>query len=137
MKDLATLRNPNSKYTFLSYLHSQGRLLNFINRGSMMPPRREFADYLSWAADKVQRDGVQVAYAEEVVGINKADAGESLFIVTSRRASDGDIITRLARKYVFRGALLDAKYLANSFQVISSSLQVDHLACPLVFHWRF
>ncbi|KLO14186.1 hypothetical protein SCHPADRAFT_826848 [Schizopora paradoxa] len=103
LKDLATLRNPNSKYTFLSYLHSQGRLLNFINRGTMIPPRREFADYLSWAAEKVQRDGVQVAYAEEVVGINKSDKndiGETLYVVTSRRTADGGIVSRLARHLI-------------------------------------
>lgn len=69
----------------------------------MIPPRREFADYLSWAANKVEGDGVQVAYAEEVVGINKADGndtGESLYIVSSRRTSDGGIVTRMARKYI-------------------------------------
>ena len=69
----------------------------------MIPPRREFADYLSWAAEKVQSDGVQVAYAEEVVGINKPDKnaiGETLYVVTSRRTLDGTIVSRLARKYL-------------------------------------
>jgi len=68
MKDLATLRNPKSPYTFLSYLHSQDRLLPFINRGSTIPTRKEFADYLSWAAKKAQDDGVDVLYGHEIIG---------------------------------------------------------------------
>ncbi|CDO69497.1 hypothetical protein BN946_scf184785.g2 [Trametes cinnabarina] len=41
LKDLATLRSPQSPFTFLAYLHSQDRLLNFINRGSFTPTRKE------------------------------------------------------------------------------------------------
>jgi L-ornithine N5-oxygenase len=55
LKDLATLRNPTSPFTFLSYLHEHNRLVSFINRGSVIPTRREYADYLKWAANKVKR----------------------------------------------------------------------------------
>ncbi|KDR81670.1 hypothetical protein GALMADRAFT_221537 [Galerina marginata CBS 339.88] len=72
MKDLATLRNPKSPYTFLSYLHSQGRLVSFINRASTIPTRKEYSDYLSWAACRVQEKGVNVLYGHEVVGISSA-----------------------------------------------------------------
>lgn len=72
MKDLATLRNPQSPYTFLSYLHDRGRLLSFINRGSTVPTRKEYADYLAWAAARVQEDGVDVLYGKEVVGLEKS-----------------------------------------------------------------
>ncbi|KAJ3517181.1 hypothetical protein NLJ89_g673 [Agrocybe chaxingu] len=70
MKDLATLRNPQSPYTFLSYLHSQGRLISFINRGSTIPTRKEYSDYLGWAAKRVQEDGVKVLFGHEIVGID-------------------------------------------------------------------
>src|SRR5687768_6545487 len=53
LKDLATLRSPTSSLTFLAFLHDQDRLLPFINRGSFTPTRREFSDYLAWAAQKV------------------------------------------------------------------------------------
>ncbi|KAJ2932911.1 hypothetical protein H1R20_g4216, partial [Candolleomyces eurysporus] len=71
MKDLATLRNPGSPYTFLSYLHSEDRLLSFINRGSTIPTRKEYSDYLSWASAKVQENGINVAFGHEVVDLEE------------------------------------------------------------------
>ncbi|KAI8459322.1 L-lysine 6-monooxygenase (NADPH-requiring)-domain-containing protein [Phakopsora pachyrhizi] len=53
LKDLATLRNPSSPFTFLQYLHSNNRLSSFINRSTFAPTRREFSDYLSWVAQHV------------------------------------------------------------------------------------
>ena len=50
LKDLVTLRNPTSRFSFLSYLHERDRLPDFINYGSPYPTRREFHDYLEWAA---------------------------------------------------------------------------------------
>ena len=35
LKDLVTLRNPTSPLTFVNYLHSQGRLHDFIDLGSL------------------------------------------------------------------------------------------------------
>ena len=94
-KDLATLRNPRSKFTFLSYLHSQNRLSAFINRGTTIPSRREFADYLTWAAAEVLRSGVDVAYSEEVIAISKVRLNDQDIIeVTSRRSSSAEIIIR-------------------------------------------
>ena len=95
-----TLRNPRSPFTFLNYLHSQGRLVSFINLGSTIPSRREFADYLSWAADKVQGNGVDVAYAEEVVRVAKIFVDDSfdLYEVTSRLMGSETCVTRRASK---------------------------------------
>jgi L-ornithine N5-monooxygenase len=50
LKDLVTLRNPSSKFSFLSFLHHQGRLDEFINLGTFHPFRWEFSDYLQWVA---------------------------------------------------------------------------------------
>jgi L-ornithine N5-oxygenase len=50
LKDLVTLRNPRSQYSFVSYLHSVGRLNEFINMGSFTPYRLEISDYLQWVA---------------------------------------------------------------------------------------
>ena len=71
LKDLVTLRNPGSEYSFLSYLHERGRLADFINYGSSFPTRREFHDYLEWAASRVGRGGPEVAvdYGTEVLEI--------------------------------------------------------------------
>lgn len=53
LKDLVSLRNPISEYSFLNYLQERGRLMDFINLKTFFPSRREFRDYLSWAADRV------------------------------------------------------------------------------------
>ena len=50
LKDLVSLRNPTSPYSFVNYLHRQGRLADFINLGTFYPCRMEFNDYLRWVA---------------------------------------------------------------------------------------
>ncbi|EAU88505.1 lysine/ornithine N-monooxygenase [Coprinopsis cinerea okayama7 len=75
LKDLATLRTPNSPYTFLSYLHSEDRLLSFINRGSTVPSRKEYSDYLAWAAQKVQDNGVKVKFGHEIIALDDGPDG--------------------------------------------------------------
>ncbi|WP_055584986.1 SidA/IucD/PvdA family monooxygenase [Streptacidiphilus griseoplanus] len=51
LKDLVTLRNPTSKFSFVNYLHSVGRLDDFINLGTFTPYRLEISRYLQWVAD--------------------------------------------------------------------------------------
>jgi len=94
LKDLVTLRNPTSEFTFLKYLHSRGRLLDFINHKSLFPLRVEFHDYFSWAADQVSD---LVAYDSEVVGVRPADDGRTLEVVARR---DGELSTLRARNVV-------------------------------------
>ncbi|MEX3104185.1 MULTISPECIES: lysine N(6)-hydroxylase/L-ornithine N(5)-oxygenase family protein [unclassified Streptomyces] len=66
LKDLVTLRNPASEYSFLCYLQSKGRMIDFINHKSLFPLRVEFHDYFEWAAAKVDH---LVSYGHEVVGV--------------------------------------------------------------------
>lgn len=56
LKDLVTLRNAASEYSFLAFLHERGRLQHFINRQTFFPTRIEFHQYLEWAADRVAAD---------------------------------------------------------------------------------
>ncbi|GMV31540.1 MAG: putative peptide monooxygenase [Rhodanobacteraceae bacterium] len=50
LKDLATQRNPRSRFTFLNYLYEAGRIEAFANLRELFPTRDEFADYLAWVA---------------------------------------------------------------------------------------
>ncbi|EMC92574.1 hypothetical protein BAUCODRAFT_59325, partial [Baudoinia panamericana UAMH 10762] len=50
IKDLASLRNPRSRFTFLNYLHEKGRLVKFSNLGTFLPQRIEYEDYMRWCA---------------------------------------------------------------------------------------
>ncbi|GAA5206510.1 lysine N(6)-hydroxylase/L-ornithine N(5)-oxygenase family protein [Streptomyces thinghirensis] len=66
LKDLVTLRNPASEFSFLCYLQSKGRLIDFINHKNLFPLRVEFHDYFEWAAAKVEG---MASYGHEVVGV--------------------------------------------------------------------
>jgi len=50
LKDLVTLTNPTSKWSFLAYMVRQKRMLDFMNADFAAVPRREFAAYLKWVS---------------------------------------------------------------------------------------
>lgn len=68
LKDLVTLRNPQSPFTFVNYLHSEGRIDSFINMGQSSPLRSDYSEYLRWAASHFNHG---VRYGAEVVEIKK------------------------------------------------------------------
>lgn len=117
MKDLATMRDPTSSFTFVNYLHKMGRLSASINREATIPSRREWSAYLTWCADRLDH---VVSYGEDVLSIepienlgkNKAcidhamkeaqpvpPAGHArlLRITSHLRGSDVKVRVRLAR----------------------------------------
>ncbi|KAI5360604.1 putative L-lysine 6-monooxygenase/L-ornithine 5-monooxygenase, FAD/NAD(P)-binding domain superfamily [Septoria linicola] len=51
LKDMATLRNPQSEFTFLNYLHAKDRLVAFTNLNTFLPQRVEYEDYMRWCAE--------------------------------------------------------------------------------------
>ncbi|WP_156759068.1 lysine N(6)-hydroxylase/L-ornithine N(5)-oxygenase family protein [Microbacterium karelineae] len=71
LKDLATLRNPRSRYTFVNYLQERGRLVDFINLKTQTPTRAEYHDYLEWAAADF---GDVCSYGSRVVGVRGVGA---------------------------------------------------------------
>ncbi|MEO6701955.1 MAG: SidA/IucD/PvdA family monooxygenase [Jatrophihabitantaceae bacterium] len=66
LKDLATFRNPVSRFSFVSYLHATNRLVQFVNNKSFFPTRQEFHKYLEWAESSVSD---QVSYGTEVTAM--------------------------------------------------------------------
>ncbi|GCD93475.1 lysine/ornithine N-monooxygenase [Embleya hyalina] len=77
MKDLATFRNPVSRFSFVSYLHEAGRLAQFVNNQDFFPTRQEFHQYLEWAqasfTDRVHY-GSEVAAIRLPAGVDPASA---------------------------------------------------------------
>jgi L-ornithine N5-oxygenase len=74
LKDLVTLRDPTSPYSFLCYLKANDRLVDFINYGSVTPTRLEFHDYLEWAA-RPFADQVEYGVAADRIEPVAEDAG--------------------------------------------------------------
>lgn len=93
-KDLATMRSPRSKYTFLNYLHDQGRLEDFINLKEFYPTRYEYRDYLKWAAEQLD---CCVNYKEHVVDITPKINGKNEVIYLNIHT-----INQNGRKTIYR-----------------------------------
>jgi L-ornithine N5-oxygenase len=72
LKDLVTLRNPLSRFSFVNYLHSMGRLDDFVNMASFLPFRLEISDYLQWVAKSLAQ--VRVEYGRDCSGIELVQA---------------------------------------------------------------
>ena len=75
LKDLVTMRDPTSDFSFLYYLHQAGRLAAFINQKNLYPTRVEFHAYLSWAADRLRH---QVTYGVEVIDAKPVLRGDDV-----------------------------------------------------------
>lgn len=105
LKDLVTMRNPSSEYSFLSYLHARGRLVDFVNHKNLFPLRVEFHDYFEWAAAGVDH---MVSYGTEVVSIRPVvDEGVvTHFDVIGRTGSSTeDVVVHRARNVVIATGL--------------------------------
>jgi L-ornithine N5-oxygenase len=101
IKDMATLRNPRSPFTFINYLHTKDRLVQFTNLNTFLPQRVEFEDYLRWCASSFR----DVAfYGQEVLQIDAekatGDAVINYFTVRSRDIQTNRETIRRARHVV-------------------------------------
>jgi L-ornithine N5-oxygenase len=102
LKDLVTLRDPTSQFSFLCYLQSKGRLVDFINHKNLFPLRVEFHDYLEWAAAKVDD---LVLYGYDVTTVEPVlDGGEVAYFDVTARAGGRTEVYR-ARNLVFATGL--------------------------------
>lgn len=98
LKDLATLRNPTSRFTFVNYLHQKRRLQDFINLKTFYPSRHEFNDYFAWAAAQFED---QCLYGEEVFELlPEMRNGKVELLRVRSRDQDGLVHERLARNLV-------------------------------------
>ncbi|GAA4875745.1 lysine N(6)-hydroxylase/L-ornithine N(5)-oxygenase family protein [Saccharopolyspora cebuensis] len=94
LKDLVTMRNPASGFSFLSYLKDKDRLADFINHKTMFPTRVEYHDYLEWAAARV---GHLARFDSEVLHLTPVPEGFEVVV----RHGDGRLTTARARNVVF------------------------------------
>ncbi|MFF1561639.1 SidA/IucD/PvdA family monooxygenase [Streptomyces sp. NPDC058279] len=103
LKDLVSLRNPASPYSFLQYTKAKGRLERFVNLNEFRPTRIEYDDYLKWVAEDFTD---QVRFGTQVNKVTPVTAGGStlsLFRVDTRDVVTGDCVTYYARNVVHAG----------------------------------
>jgi lysine N6-hydroxylase len=78
LKDLVTLADPQSRYSFLAFLFANRRLYRFINANFTRVSRVEFNQYFRWVANRLPN----LEFGEEVRAISLED--ESFIVCTSR-----------------------------------------------------
>ncbi|MFF0273307.1 MULTISPECIES: lysine N(6)-hydroxylase/L-ornithine N(5)-oxygenase family protein [unclassified Streptomyces] len=97
LKDLVTLRNPTSEYSFLCYLQSKGRLIDFVNHKNLFPLRVEFHDYFEWAASKVDD---MVSYGHEIVSVEPVERDGVVEYLDVTARSGSELVVHRARNLV-------------------------------------
>ncbi len=100
LKDLVTFRNPRSSFSFLSYVHSKGRIADFANLSQFCPSREEFSDYLAWCAMRFDN---RVRYGSSGVRIAQLSVHTPGFAISTESATG--TFTTTARSLVFAGGL--------------------------------
>ncbi|MGD9485983.1 SidA/IucD/PvdA family monooxygenase [Streptomyces sp. TRM70308] len=93
-RDLVTLRNPRSRYSWLNYLYEQGRLLRHLNLPVEFPLRKEYAGYIRWAAAFFSHQVDPGQRATEVRPVHRD--GERVY----------EVITHTGRRYLGRTLVL-------------------------------
>lgn len=76
VKDLVTPVDPTSRYSFLAFLAAHQRLYRFINTGAGRSCRREYTQYLTWAAEAME----SVVFGDRVRAVELA--GDRLAVTT-------------------------------------------------------
>ena len=54
IKDLVSFTDPTSKHSFISFLHHENRLYEYINANFKRTTRREFNQYLKWVSKNIE-----------------------------------------------------------------------------------
>jgi len=99
LKDLVTMRNPASSFSFLGYLHEHGRLVDFINHKTLFPLRVEFHAYLEWAAARVAD---LVDWGHEVTALEPVLEGERVVAVDVTARELGPEVGETGRQVSYR-----------------------------------
>lgn len=135
LKDLVTLRNPCSSFSFINYLYEKNRLEDFINLRRFYTTREEFHDYFIWAANKVSR---LVHYRSDVVSI---DLQSNLFCVSFIQNKTKKIKQYFCKNLVYAAGgipklpdfvSLNQKNIIHSSQFLSAISQLNKLS-PINF----
>ena len=63
LKDLVTQRDPRSRFSFLNHLFETERLDEFVNMSTFTPFRIEFAGYLKWVSEQLERVKIRLGTA--------------------------------------------------------------------------
>lgn len=141
LKDLVTLADPTSRYSFLAFLYAKKRFYRFINTGQARVHRLEFNQYLQWVAG--QLDNVEFGAEVRMVSL---EADHFSVRLSDRTLSTTNLVlgTGLipnippwARPYLGRELFHSIDYLDHPFDVTGKLVAVvggGQSGAEVVFH---
>lgn len=120
-KDLVLLADPTSKFSFISYLHAQGRIYQFLNAQFDRVSRREFSDYMKWAG----QSNPNIVFGEEVLSV---DVDDCFVIETSKRRVTAENISVGVGIKPYLPAIAQGKQSQTQFHVSEFAWRAKDLA---------
>jgi lysine N6-hydroxylase len=141
LKDLVTLADPTSRYSFLAFLHAKKRFYRFINTGQARVHRLEFNQYLQWVAGQLDN----VEFGAEVRRVT-VEADHFSVRLSGRTASTTNLVLgtglvpnvpQWARPYLGRELFHSIDYLDHPFDVSGKLVAVvggGQSGAEVVFH---
>lgn len=96
MADLVSLADPTSRYSFLNFLKSTGRLYRFYIREDFYPLRAEFNAYCRWVAGQLP----SVRFGSRVTGVDYEHTAHDGGRYLVRTEGDGGTQVHAARRLV-------------------------------------
>lgn len=91
LKDLVTMRDPRSRFSFLNFLHEQGQLDDFVNLSTFNPYRWQVSAYQQWVADSL--DHVRIRYNARAEHIAPRQGEDGSIVGWTVTLFGGDTIT--------------------------------------------
>jgi L-ornithine N5-oxygenase len=142
LKDLVSLRNLASPFTFLAYQKAKGRLERFVNLAEFRPTRLEFQDYLRWVGGQFAG---MVRYRSAVSAVSPVrddDGTLSLLRVTATDTATGEVVEYHARNVVHAlgGVPMVPACVTTGPAVVHSSAFLSRFAGTFTDHdreWEF
>lgn len=122
LKDLVSMRNPRSHFSFINYLHHHGRLQDFINLKTFLPSRIEFNDYFRWTAAHFSD---RCSYGEDVIDIQPVmDGDEARLLRVISQTPGGRRHQRLTRNLAL--GLGGRPHIPDAFKAVKQDPRVFH-----------
>ena len=123
-RDLVTPIDPTSRFSFLNYLKSNGRMDQFLCSSSICPTRREFTDYFNWVAKQI----TDIVFAANVTSVDY-EPETNLFIV------EAELGPRSQTRYLAKHIVLGSGPQPNSTIASSGGGHVVDVSALLTFNF--
>ena len=93
LADLVSMVDPCNRFSYLNYLHQQGRLYRFYFYENFHTPRVDYSRYCRWVSEQLS----SIEFSSTVIGVTLQG---SLFCVSAKNTATGQVSNHLAKNLV-------------------------------------